>query len=245
MVALEVVCCSPDDAEKASALGVDRVELCAAIAEGGLTPSLGMTVMARERCKAPLVAMVRPRESGFLYSETEIATMECDIDGLLEAGADGVVFGVLKEDGRIDDVKCGRLLARTDTRETVFHRAFDLTPDAFEALDTLIDLGFTRVLTSGQKPTATEGADCIKQLIDRAAGRIEVLACGTIRPHNVRSVVQSTGCSQVHMGAFREQRDPSGDANKAIHFGQGEGGDAFLTLDEQAVREVMSELSRP
>ncbi len=123
----------------------------------------------------PVMAMVRPRAGGFVYSEADFAVMRRDAAILLEHGADGIVFGVLHSDGTVDATRCGKMLEVAGGKQTVFHRAFDVVPDPTRALDQLIDLGFTRVLTSGQQKTALEGSELIARLIARAAGRIEVL----------------------------------------------------------------------
>ena len=118
--------------------------------------------------------------------------MRRDAEMLLEHGADGIVFGVLHSDGRVDTKRCGKLLELAGSRQTVFHRAFDVVPDPERTLDELIDVGFTRVLTSGQKKTAVKGRELIRRLIGRAEGRIEVLPGGGVRPHNVRELIEAT-----------------------------------------------------
>lgn len=206
---LEISCCSAGDAQAAESAGADRVELCSAPFLGGLTPSAGTILECRARVHSPFVVMVRPRRGGFCFSDAEFAAMERDAGFALENGASGIVTGLLRADGHIDVRRCGQLKRIAGTKEAVFHRAFDVVPDPFRALDELIDLGFTRVLTSGQKPTALEGADLIRRLIERAAGRIEILPGGGIRPHNAREVIGRTGCTQVHLSAMRPREDSS------------------------------------
>jgi copper homeostasis protein len=164
------------------------------------------------------MVMVRPRAAGFRYSASELAVMEEDVRAAVDAGADGVVFGALREDASVDRAACRRLRARARARETVFHRAFDLTPDPFRALEELVDLGFTRVLTSGQAPSAARGARLLARLQEAARGRIEVLPAGGIRPGNVRRLLAATGCRQVHLSAFGTARDPSSRARPALGF---------------------------
>src|ERR1035438_8985109 len=184
-ILLEIVAATVDDCLAAESGGADRIELCAAIASGGLTPSPGTVAEARKRARISLMAMGRPRAGGFCYSEVDFAVMQRDASLLLEHGADGIVFGVLHSDGRVDTKRCGKLLELAGGRLTVFHRAFDVVPDPLRALDKLIDLGFTRVLTSGQQKTALEGSELIRGLGDRARGRIEVLPGAGVRAHNV------------------------------------------------------------
>ena len=206
---LEIVAATVDDCLAAESGGADRIELCAAIASGGLTPSLGTLMEAKKRVGIPVMAMVRPRAGGFVYSEADFAVMRRDAAILLEHGADGIVFGILHFDGTVDATRCGKLLEVAGGKQTVFHRAFDVVPDPARALDQLIDLGCTRVLTSGQQKTAVEGSELIARLIARAGERIEVLPGGGIRAHNVRQLVEATRCTQVHMRAYATQVDLS------------------------------------
>jgi copper homeostasis protein len=232
---LEIVASTVNDCIAAESGGADRIELCAAIAEGGLTPSMGTLVEAKKRVRIPVMAMARPRTGGFFCSEAEFAVMRRDAAFLLEHGADGIVFGILHSDGSLDTKRCGKMLELAGERQTVFHRAFDIVPDPFRALDGLIDLGFTRVLTSGQKQTALEGGDLIRKLVDRADGRIEVLPGSGIRAHNVRQLIDATGCTQVHMTAFVAV-DPAA-ANSQLEFGRQE------RTDSGRVRQVKETLN--
>jgi copper homeostasis protein len=208
-ILLEICCGSLDDAIEAERGGADRVELCSALFLGGLTPSLGTIAEADQRLRIPFMAMVRPRGGGFCYSAAEFASMERDIELAVDAGAEGVVFGILHEDGAVDVERTRRLAARAGQRQTVFHRAFDVTPDPFVALDQLVDLGITRVLTSGQKDTVPEGAPLIRRLLEHADGRIEVLPGGGIAAWNLLECVERTGCRQVHLTEFRQATDLS------------------------------------
>lgn len=210
-VLVEIVCQTPADARATREGGAHRIELCAALAVGGLTPTVGLLQAVREAAPGlAIMAMVRPRPGGFCYEDAELAVMERDADLLLEAGADGIVFGIL-DAGGVNMAACRRLVerARAAGRQTVFHRAFDVTPDPYAALDALIDLGVTRVLTSGRQRTALEGAPLLRELRERAAGRIEILAGGGVRPNNVREIVQATGCNQVHLAPLRPMTDPT------------------------------------
>jgi copper homeostasis protein len=182
----------------ARAGGAATVELCAAMHLDGLTPTSACLVAARQALGdlPGLMAMIRPRAGDFCYSPAELALMLEQIDAAAEAGADGVVFGVLQAvDQRIDLAACRRLLdaARRHGLKTTMHRAFDATPDPDATLDALIDLGFDRVLTSGvpwgQRGTALDGAERLAQTIHRAQGRIEVVLAGGINPANVRPLL--------------------------------------------------------
>jgi copper homeostasis protein len=144
--------------------------------------------------------------------------MERDTDLLIENHANGIVIGILKDDRTIDATRCKQLVNRAQGREVVFHRAFDLVPDPIRALDELIGLGFTRVLTSGQQATASAGAALIRKLVDYADARIQILPGSGIRPQNVKALLVATGCSQVHATAFRVREDPT-TATTHLKFG--------------------------
>ncbi len=219
-ILLEICCGSIDDALEAERGGADRVELCSALFLGGLTPSLGTLQEAKARLKIPVIMMVRPRGGGFCYTDAEFATMERDTELALEYGADGVVFGILQRNGAIDLDRTRRIRELIgDRRQSVFHRAFDVTPDPFAALEQLIDLGITRVLTSGQQNTVGEGAELVARLIAHARGRIEIMPGGGIMPYQLENVVEHTGCTQIHLTAFRVAHDPSTEARPQVTFG--------------------------
>jgi copper homeostasis protein len=227
---VEAVCCSVQDALVAQECGADRIELVSAIEIGGLTPSIGAVEEVLAMCRLPVMAMVRPRAGGFVYSEHELRTMERDIRAFGNAGVHGVVFGVLKPDDTIDGEACRRLLAASEGMQTVCHRAFDRTPDAAQALAILKGLRFTRVLTTGQTGDAITGSATIRRLVGRG---VEVLACGNIRPENVRQVVESTGVDQIHLGPMKRE------GTSESFFGEG-----YDSLDGTVLREVVRQLSR-
>ena len=184
----------------AQAAGADRIELNSALALDGLTPTPGLLFEARRAVRAPLIAMARPRAGDFCYSATEFRVLRRDVEYALEHGADGIAFGILDGDGRIDTRRCRTVVRQVAAcnREVVFHRAFDAVKDPSDALARLIDLGVRRVMTSGGRRTAEAGAPVIRRLRERAAGRIEILPAGGIRPGNLCRLLERTGCDQVH-----------------------------------------------
>lgn len=216
---LEICCGSLDDALEAEAGGADRVELCASLFHGGLTPSFGTILEARRRLRIPVVVMIRPRGGGFCYAEPEFAAMVADAESAISQGVTGIVFGMLTPEGAIDRSRTRRLRDVAKNADAVFHRAFDVTPDPFRALDELVDLGITRVLTSGQEDTVPEGLDLIKRLIDHAGDRIQVMPGGGIKPFNFDDVVARTGCRQIHVAAFTSRRDTSTHQKPHVTFG--------------------------
>lgn len=220
-IIFEACCGSAEDAINAFRGGALRVELNSDLFHGGLTPSIGtlLTVKA-ETPELKVMCMVRPREGGFCYTDTEFSVMLSDAEALIRAGADGIVFGILHEDGTIDEARCKRMLDLIGGRvETVCHRAFDLTPDPYEALETLIRLGFDRLLTSGQKPTVPEGVTLIHKLILQAAGRIEIMPGAGITPENAPFCKEKTGAACLHAALHRIAYDRSASGNPAIYFG--------------------------
>jgi len=218
-VLLEICCGSIDDALEAAAGGADRVELCSSLFLGGLTPSFGALVEAKRRLTIPVIFMVRPRGGGFCYTDAEMAAMERDAEMAVGQGADGLVFGILTADGRVDPRRTGRLRALAGGKDAVFHRAFDVTPDPFRALDELVDLGITRVLTSGQRDTVFEGLDLIKRLVEHAGDRIQILPGGGIKPYQLEEVLARTSCRQVHIAAWKTCRDQSTHQRPWVTFG--------------------------
>jgi copper homeostasis protein len=191
-----------ESATAAGSGGADRVELCAALIEGGLTPSAGTIALARARLAIPIHVMIRPRGGDFLYSPDELEVMRRDIQVSKDLGADGVVFGVLTGEGDIDRDRSGELVALARPMAVTFHRAFDMTRDPRAALEALIALGVERVLTSGQEATAADGADLIADLVRQAAGRIIVMPGGGIDERTIEDVVRRTGAAEVHAAAL-------------------------------------------
>lgn len=188
--------------------GAARVELCAALIEGGITPSAGMMTGARRIEGIGLHVIIQPRGGDFVYDEDEVATMLDDIAIARTVGVDGVVIGALTPDGDIDRPVVERLLAAARPLSVTFHRAFDMVRDVESSLDLLMTLGIDRVLTSGQAPTAFEGAETIATLIRRAGDRILVMPGGGITPRNAGRVAAATGAAELHVAALAEAEGP-------------------------------------
>ena len=181
--------------------GADRVELCAGIPEGGTTPSYGMIRNARECIDIALNVIIRPRGGDFMYSESEIQEMIFDIHAAKELGADGLVFGCLKPDGTVDMAAMSRLMEAAGDTPVTFHRAFDHTNDPFKALEDIISLGCVRILTSGCRPTALEGAELLSRLVEKAGERIIIMpGCG-VRENNIAEIARLSGAREFHFSA--------------------------------------------
>ena len=217
-ITLEVIACSVDDCHAVQEGGGDRIELCSALELGGLTPSLGLLIAARRAVRLPIMAMLRPRPGGFCYGEAEFAVMLADAELALRHGADGLVFGCLRADGTVDEARTAAVVRLAGDRQTVFHRAFDVTPDPFAALDVLLRLGVTRVLSSGQQPSALAGAANLAACRAHVGDRLQILPGAGITPANVREVLRRTGCDQVHASLSGRTEDRSTAGNEAIHF---------------------------
>lgn len=197
---LEVPVETLDEARAAVDAGADRLELCASLEVGGLTPSEETLVKVVEWATVPVMVMIRPRGGDFVYDAADVDAMELAIDLAHVLDADGVVFGALRQDGSIDVELCRRVTRPAVAMDCVFHRAFDCVPDRQTALDQLIEQGFDRILTSGGAATAADatGIETLARLIDSAAGRIDILPGGGIRPDNVASIIRGTGCTSIH-----------------------------------------------
>lgn len=247
-VALEVCIQSLDDAIHSAAHGAARVELNTAVDLGGLTPSIGLTESVVEALRptgCQVIAMVRPRPGGFNYAANDLAVMQRDIDRLLTAGVDGVALGILDASGTIA-IEANRTLIEpvlAAGRTAVFHRAFDIVSDKQHAIQTLIQLGFHRVLTSGGKPSAIDGAETIRQCITWADGKIEVLPGGGVTPDNVAELVRATGCNQVHASLRSLCDDGSIDRACDIEFNATPTqGSSYKAADAMRIEQMMQTL---
>jgi copper homeostasis protein len=186
----------------AKVAGANRVELCGNLLEGGTTPTLGMIRRARMIGGIGLHVIIRPRGGDFLFDDEEFAVMEGDIDTAKAEGADGVVIGLLTAEGTVDAARTRALIARARPLSVTFHRAFDMTRDPFQALETLVELGVDRVLTSGQEATVLEGLPLIAELVRRAGDRIIVMPGGGITVRNVDRIVTAAKPREIHFAAL-------------------------------------------
>lgn len=218
-IKLEICTASPEDCVAAERGGADRVELNTGLMLGGLTPSLGSIRESRVAIRIALIVMIRPRASGFCYSAREFVVMQHDLATALGEDADGIAFGVLTADGAVDVERCRQIVKLAAGKQIVFHRAFDVVTNPLVALDQLIDLGVTRVMTSGQEASAYNGAANIASYIKHAAGRMEVLPAGGINRFTVTDVVSRTGCNQVHASLSTTSKDRSTVARPQVAFG--------------------------
>lgn len=199
---LEICCADIESVINARKGGADRIELCMALELGGLTPSIGLIDRAIEIMGAGNVhVLIRPRPGDFVYSEEEALVMEKDISMAVAAGAAGVVIGALTPEGRIDLSLSRRLRERFLSTKFTFHRAFDFVAEPYESIDSLINMGYDYLLTSGLSASALEGAPLIASLVDRSSGRIRIMAGAGVSPDNVDEIIRKTGVRDIHASA--------------------------------------------
>ena len=187
-----------EEALAAKRAGADRIELCANLGVGGTTPSAGLIASVAQQANHPVFVMIRPRGGDFVYAADEIDAMIEDIDRARPLGIAGIVTGALRSDGSVDVESMRRLMSPAAGLPVTFHRAFDVAANRAEALEQVIDLGASRVLTSGGAATALDGAVAIAMLVDQAGERVSIVAGGKIREQNARDVIARTGVREVH-----------------------------------------------
>lgn len=210
---------SVESAVAAERGGAGRVELCQALLEGGLTPSAGAVSLAREKLGIGLNVIIRPRGGDFLYTGAEHESMLRDIDSAKSLGADGVVIGTLTAEGEVDGPRTRELAARARPMSVTFHRAFDMARDPFAALETLIELGIDRLLTSGQEESAVAGLDLLRDLIARAGDRIVVMPGGNIHDRNVEKIARATKAKELHVTGFVDLASEMKFRNPRVYMG--------------------------
>lgn len=200
-IVFEVCVDSVEAAMAAQEGGAQRVELCADLLEGGITPSGGTVRLARQSIEIDLNVIIRPRGGDFCYSDVEFEVMRRDIELARQAGANGVVIGILNEDGTIDEARTAELIRLAHPLSVTCHRAFDMTRDPYQALETLIELGVDRILTSGQEISVLEGLDLIADLVRKAGERIIIMPGGGITERNIKKIVEESGAKEIHFVA--------------------------------------------
>lgn len=184
--------------------GADRIELCGALPLGGITPSYGAMKLTRDYLQIPICVLVRPRSGDFLYSESEMEEILRDIEFCKMIGMDGIVVGAQLQDGQLNIPFMKQMKSLAGGMDLVCHRVFDQTPDPFKAMEELIEMGYDRILTSGQEPTAFEGKDLIAQLIEKSNNRITIMPGSGITEHNAKELVDISKATEIHFTAQRK-----------------------------------------
>ncbi len=238
MFTLEVIAFSIESCAIAEKCGAQRIELCDNPAEGGTTPSAGMIRKAREQTDIQLYPIIRPRGGDFLYSDEEFDIMKEDIRIAKEAGCDGVVFGLLNRDGSIDTERTARLVEFSWPLKVTFHRAFDRVKDPANSLEDVIRCGCNRILTSGLRPTVSEGIELLRELVKLAGDRISIMPGSGVRSSNIKELAAYTGAHEFHSSARKEKHSAMSFINSEM--------EELLTstiLDGQEVRNMRTILN--
>lgn len=239
----EVAVDSLESALIAQDCGADRIELCADLGIGGITPSPGLLQLAFERLRIPVYVMIRPRRGDFLYSGAEFDVMLRDLDAAKSAGAHGAVFGVLMADGIVDLERTGKLVDAARPLRVTFHRAFDMCQDPLAALAELIDMGVETLLTSGQAPSALEGMPLIAELVANAAGRIDIMPGAGIQPGNIARIAEATSARTFHFSARAAVDSPMRYRNASALLGRQTHGEfARAQASAERIQKIMAAL---
>lgn len=234
---LEICANSVASCVEAQKGGAYRVELCAAIPEGGTTPSYGDISLARELLDIQLNVIIRPRGGDFLYSEIEHKIMLKDIGIARQLGVDGIVIGCLTAEGEVDMERNKALIDAADGMSVTFHRAFDMCRNPFESLERIISLGCDRILTSGQQQQAEQGVPLLKELVQRAGDRIIIMPGSGINAANIALIAKETGAKEFHLSARKPVESTMAYRNPHINMGG-----AVVVIDEFKQQVTNAEL---
>ncbi|MCA6434142.1 MAG: copper homeostasis protein CutC, partial [Cytophagales bacterium] len=239
-VTIEVVVYNIESALKAQEGGADRIELCDNPSEGGTTPSFATIEAVRQNASMDVYVMIRPRGGDFLYSNYEFHSMKRDISQCQKLSVDGIVFGILNPEGTIDKKRCKELIDKARPLKVTCHRAFDMTRDPFEALEDCIEVGFDRILTAGQQAKASQGAELIGQLIEKANGRIAIMPGSGVNEETVEEIIQKSGAQEIHFSATAFRESGMTFKNQQINGMGSEDGSEFKvrTVDPERVRII-------
>jgi copper homeostasis protein len=239
-IIVEVCVDSLESAIAAERGGAKRVELCASLAEGGVTPSAGMIATTRQKISIGLHVMIRPRAGDFCYTADEFEVMRRDVLMAKQLGADGVVFGLLDADADVDVPRTRALVDFAKPLQTTYHRAFDMSADHFRSLERIAETGAHRILTSGGAPTAVEGIAVLRSLVEAARGRVIVMACGGINQQNVQRVMEATSVREIHAGLRTPLASPMRYRNENISMGPFQSNEyqRFVVLEDTVAQLV-------
>ncbi len=239
----EIAVDSLESALTAQDCGADRVEFCADLASGGLTPSLGAIQLAVERLRIPIHVMIRPRRGDFLYTDAEIEMMRRDIALVKSAGAQGVVFGILLADGRIDSERSRELAQLARPLSVTFHRAFDMCRDPRAALAVLMNLGVDTLLTSGQAESAEVGIPLIAELVTQAAGDIDIMPGAGINAGNIGRIAAATGARTFHFSGKETVEGPMVFRQPQLALGDQSSEYTRTYASEERIRGIIAQLN--
>ncbi len=239
------ICAGDIDSVRAAARGgAQRVELCSALALGGLTPSLGFINEAVKVDGLRVHVLIRPREGDFVYSPAEVTVMLSDIDAAARAGAHGVVIGALRPDGSIDLDSCQAMVNRAKAHElsVTFHRAFDRVAEPLTALNQIIALGCDYLLTSGCAPSAWEGVEMLRQLHTEASNRITIIAAAGVNSANAAEILRRSGCTQIHASARAAVPSRMQFSRDGVAMGAADNETNRLTTNQEEVSKIIQSI---
>lgn len=238
---MEVCVESVQSAINAESGGAIRLELCTNLSEGGTTPSVGLLQVIKEKCRLPVMAMLRPRGGDFIYTDDELEVIRKDLLALKQSGADGFVLGILKTDGTVDENKCHDLVELAKPLPVTFHRAIDMTCDLTEAMEAVIRCQCCRILTSGGYATAEKGIDNIKMMIQQAAGRISVMPGSGITCENLQKILEVSGATEFHGSARVTRESVMTYRRPDVQMGSSSGKEyTYKVTDEEVVKKMVS-----
>lgn len=242
---LEIIADSIEAAIIAQENGADRIELCEDLSEGGITPSYALIERAHAVLDIELYVMIRPRGGDFLYTKEEFNIMKRNIEICREIGVDGVVLGILLEDGKIDIKRTKTLVEIARPMGVTFHRAFDHAQDHCKSLEAVIETGADRILTSGLHPSAHEGIDVLKELGSMADNRIIIMAGSGITSANIEDLIRNCSLNEYHSSAKIRVESKMKFRNNTLNMGRGGEDDfSFFTVNGQEVKDLREKIKK-
>ncbi|ADK32047.1 copper homeostasis protein CutC [Brachyspira pilosicoli] len=224
--------------------GADRLELCGNMFEGGTTPSYGVLQLAREKVNTPIYAMVRPRGGDFCYNDIEFEIMKREIKLMKELKIDGIVFGILTKEGKVDKERCSKLLDLWGTNKATFHRAIDVSSNLNEACEDIISLGFERILTSGGEANVMSGIIKLKELVEKYNDKIIIMPGSGINERNIEYINDTVKANEYHMTANKTVESVMQYRNENVFMGASLRPPEFSVkyTDENKVKNIKSKI---
>lgn len=241
-ITIEVCANSVESALEAQKGGAARVELCSNLMEGGTTPSYAVIETARKLLSIKLNVLIRPRGGDFLYNDLEFSIMKRDIEICKSLNVDGIVIGMLNEDGSVDRPRMLQLINLIRPLSITFHRAFDMCSDPFESLQCLIDMGVDRLLTSGQQNSALLGSGLIAQMVKISAGRLVIMPGSGINSTNILEIIETTGAHEFHLSGKKTCLSKMKYQNARLNMGNTTGVSEFSTelTDSNEIQKIVA-----
>lgn len=241
---VEVAAFSLNSALEAYHGGADRIELCSGYTEGGLTPSPGAILLAKEKISVPIHVMIRPRGGDFIYNKNDVEAMAKDIEFCRSSNVDGIVFGILNTEHNVDMKLCNELISIAGNMKLTFHRAFDVCAKPERAIEDIIDCGFHRILTSGRQSNAFEGAGNIASYVAQVKNRIIIMPGAGINKDNAASIAEKSGCAEIHLSGKKLVFSSGKELQTDFAFTSFENisDKAWYECDKLIISEVINEL---